>query len=394
MRVNPLISDQPGLQFAPVSWISSPCTLRIWFIRVLLEHPPAGNRCNPVHVLRRRDTRHASGQEAQMTRRNTSHSPVRSSVPALAVAAFFAALAAAEPPLPAQQPQPPNTATAAAADEDEEEGPLVADSTVGYIDTAILGNQLRFRYDSNYNATQPARAEFLWPVGGRRGPGPGPDTSVDYQDLSLYSESRLSHNLSVFGELPVRFLDPEIQDNTAGLGDANVGLKYALQQSATDVQSFQLRLYVPTADASRGLGTDHYSLEPGFLFYQTLAPRLTGFAELKDWIAMGGSDGFAGNILRYGLGTSYLLMQAPQHRNVSAVTEFVGWTVLHGGSAITTPGPVTRFVDATGDTIVNAKVGLRTRLSENYDLYAGYGRAITGDTWYSDMLRLELRWCW
>lgn len=329
------------------------------------------------------------GRRPPMTRLNTSPSRGRCLVSALPLAAVFAALTAAQPPLLAQQPQPP----AAAADE-EEEGPLVADSTVGYIDNAILGNQLRFRYDSNYNATQPARAEFLWPVGGRRGPGPGPDTSVDYQDLSLYGESRLSDTLSVFGELPVRFLNPEIQNNTAGLGDGNVGLKYALQQSAEDVQTFQLRLYVPTADASRGLGTDHYSLEPGFLFYQSLAPRLTGFAELKDWIAMGGSDGFAGNVLRYGLGTSYLVMQDGQHRNVSAVTEFVGWTVLHGGSAITTPGPVTRFVDATGDTIVNAKVGLRTRLSENYDLYAGYGRAITGDTWYSDMLRLELRWCY
>jgi hypothetical protein len=78
-------------------------------------------------------------------------------------------------------------------------------------------------------------------------------------------------------------------------------------------------------------------------------------------------------------------------RSLSAVAEFVGWTVLDGGSAITTPGPVTRFVDAGGDIIVNAKVGLRWRLSDTVDLDGGYGKALTEQTWYSDMFRIELR---
>ncbi|MFN9718821.1 MAG: hypothetical protein ACK58L_09020 [Planctomycetota bacterium] len=307
------------------------------------------------------------------------------------VALFAIALFFCHETLQAQQ-TPLNLPQLAAAGDEEDEGPLVADSTVGYIDSAILGNQLRFRYDSNYDATQPARAEFLWPVGGRKGPGPGPDTSVDYQDLSLYAETVIGDQWSLFGELPVRFLNPEIQDNTAGIGDGNVGVKYALQQSSEDVKTAQLRIYLPTADATRGLGTDHFSLEPGFLLYHELAPRLTGFAELKDWISIGGSEGFAGNVLRYGLGASYLVLEDCGDPRLSAVTEFVGWTVLNGGSAITTPGPVTRFVDADGATIVNLKAGLRWNLTEDYDLYAGYGRALTEETWYSDMLRLELRW--
>lgn len=285
-------------------------------------------------------------------------------------------------------------AAVAAEDEEEEEGPLVADSTVGYIDNPIIGSQVRFRYDSNYNARQPARAEFLWPVGGKRGPGPGPDTSVDYQDLAAYTELEIADGWSLFGEVPVRFANPEIQDNTAGLGDSNFGFRRALGVTADSVQTFQFRVYVPTGDGDRGLGTDHVSLEPGLLLYEELAPRLTGFAELKDWIAVDGSEGFAGNVLRYGVGASYVLVEECRHRNVSAVTEFVGWTVLDGGSAITTPGPVTRFVDAAGDTIVNAKVGLRWRISADTDIYGGYGRGLTGDTHYSDMLRLELRRSW
>lgn len=285
-------------------------------------------------------------------------------------------------------------AAAAAEDDDEDEGPLVADSVVGYMDNPIVGNQLRFRYDSNYNARQPARAEFLWPVGGTRGPGPGPDTGVDYQDLAAYAELEVSDSWSLFGELPVRFANPEIQDNTAGLGDGNFGVRHGFWSTGDSAATFQFRVYAPTGDGSRGLGTDHFSLEPGLLLYQELAPRLTGYAELKDWIAVGGSENFAGNVLRYGLGASYLVAEECPHRNVSAVTEFVGWTVLSGGSAITTPGPVTRFVDAAGDTIVNAKVGLRWRFTANTDLYGGYGRGLTGDTHYSDMLRIELRRSW
>lgn len=285
-------------------------------------------------------------------------------------------------------------AAMAEAEADEEDGPLVADSTVGYIDNPIVGNQFRFRYDSNYNARQPARAEYLWPVGGKRGPGPGPDTSVDYQDLAAYTELEVADGWSLFGEVPVRFANPEIQDNTAGLGDSNFGFRHAFGVTADSVQTFQFRVYVPTGDGDRGLGTDHVSLEPGLLWYEQLAPRLTGFAELKDWIAIDGSEGFAGNVLRYGVGASYVLLEECRHRNVSAVTEFVGWTVLDGGSAITTPGPVTRFVDAAGDTIVNAKVGLRWRISVDTDVYGGYGRGLTGDTHYSDMLRLELRRSW
>jgi hypothetical protein len=43
-----------------------------------------------------------------------------------------------------------------------------------------------------------------------------------------------------------------------------------------------------------------------------------------------------------------------------------------------------------GDTIVNAKLGLRIG-SGNADFYASYGRALTGDVWYKDIVRLEFR---
>jgi hypothetical protein len=184
-------------------------------------------------------------------------------------------------------------------------------------------------------------------------------------------------------------LNPEIQDNTAGLGDANVGFKYLLCSSCTSVSTFQLRTYVPTGAGTHGLGTRHVSLEPALLLYHQSSGRLALEGEVRDWISLGGSDGFAGNVLRYGLGANYLLNPCDCHP-ISAVVELVGWTVLEGGTAITTP-PTTLFTDATGDTIVNAKLGLRCRLSCRDSMYVGYGQALTDEVWYEDVFRFEYR---
>ncbi len=270
-------------------------------------------------------------------------------------------------------------------------GPFVSDSGVGYIDSAILGDQLRFRFDATYNNTQPARAEFVWPVDGAFGPGPGAETRADYQDLSLYGERVVLDRVSVFGELPFRMLNPELQDNTSGLGDANVGFKYELRNCGDTVMTAQLRTYLPTGAGTRGLGTRHVSLEPSLLMWHRYNDRLTFEAEVRDWISIGGSDGFAGNVLRYGLGAGYVLNPC-DNRPLSAVVEFVGWTVLNGGNAITTNPPLaTTFVDATGDTIVNAKVGLRYQVNCRGSFYVGYGHALTSQTWYEDVMRAEYR---
>jgi hypothetical protein len=268
-------------------------------------------------------------------------------------------------------------------------GPVISDSGVGYIDSALLADVVKLRFDAAYNNVQPARAEFFWPVDGPFGPGPGPETRVDYQDISLYAEHQFAARWSGFAELPVRMLNGEIQDNTAGIGDVTAGAKYLLASSCDTVFTAQLRVFAPTADGTRGLGTRHVSLEPALLLYHRATDRLAFEAELRDWTSIGGSDGFAGNVLRYGIGSSYVLNPCDCHP-VSAVIELVGWTVLHGGTAITTP-PVTVFANAAGDTIANAKLGLRWNLNCCNSLYAGYGRALTTEQWYEDVLRLEYR---
>jgi hypothetical protein len=74
--------------------------------------------------------------------------------------------------------------------------------------------------------------------------------------------------------------------------------------------------------------------------------------------------------------------------------EVVGWTFLDGQKTVGQPPDGTAvIVSAAGDTIVNLKLGINFRMPVG-TLYAGYGRALTGDTFYKDMLRVEYRLTW
>ncbi|HMC63973.1 MAG TPA: hypothetical protein VKI65_03465 [Gemmataceae bacterium] len=275
------------------------------------------------------------------------------------------------------------------------EGVALASSSVGYIDPALPQTMFRFRFDAAYRNNRPDRAEFFYAKCGcfRNAIPPDPnaagppltETRVDYQDFASYLEVAYNNRVSGFVEIPVRLLNPERNNNTSGLADMNAGFKVAMIACEDTVFTFQFRTYIPTGDSDRGLGTDHVSLEPGLLLLQRLGERLVLEAEFKDWVPVGGSD-FAGNVLRYGVGLSYQLGRCGGAR-IAPVAEFVGWTVLDGKESDFTGA--TR--DAAGDTIVNAKLGVRLGLGDYNSLYVGYGRALTGDVWYKDIVRVEYR---
>src|SRR5262245_28156910 len=112
----------------------------------------------------------------------------------------------------------------------------------------------------------------------------------------------------------------------------NADFKWAFLSVDDLVATFQLRTYIPTGPSTRGLGTNHVSLEPALLFYVPLAERLVMEAEIRDWIPIGGTD-FQGNVIRYGIGMSYGIYEAPSLR-IRPVAEFVGWTVLDGKETV------------------------------------------------------------
>ncbi|HVS38241.1 MAG TPA: hypothetical protein VMS17_21960 [Gemmataceae bacterium] len=268
--------------------------------------------------------------------------------------------------------------------------PTTAGSGVGYIDPAPPATLFRFRYDASDGDDAPNRAEFFWPRGGPAGPGPRlPERNADYQDLDCYLEAAWAPSFSTFVEVPYRFLHPEVNPDAAGLADMNAGFKYAIVRSDDLVSTFQLRTYIPTGDGARGLGTDHVSLEPAFLVLKRLDDRLTFEGELRDLVPIGGTD-FAGDVLRYGVGLDYDLWDLGKVR-IAPVVELVGWTVLSGQVSMVEPSGAVVQSGAAGNTIVNAKVGVRFWTCNWGDAYVGYGRALTGDRWYANTFRVEWR---
>ena len=280
----------------------------------------------------------------------------------------------------------------------------------GYLDNAIPKTMFRLRFDAAYGDNVPDRAEFFYAkcgcfrVAGLDPRAEGPpelEKNVDYQELSGYLEVAVTDRLSAFLEIPTRFINPQVNIDDGGLSDINAGFKWAFIYRDNLVMSFQLRTYAPTGDANHGLGTGHVTLEPALLSDQRLGDRWTLQGELRDWIPVGGSD-FAGNVLRYGVGLGYDVYRC-RNLCITPVTEFVGWTILSGqqlevppnvpltAQGLAPPGVNIPATSAAGETIVNAKVGVRTYFGHGNDLYIGYGRALTGTVWYKDILTLEYR---
>jgi hypothetical protein len=270
-------------------------------------------------------------------------------------------------------------------------GPRDSDSDVGYIDPAIPGNILRFRYDDAFNSNRPTRDEFIYARSAPFGPGlPVPEPRIDYQELSAYVETAVTNRLSGFIDVPVRFLNPEVNPDHTGFSDLDAGAKYAFIYRPETVATFQFRTYVPTGKASEGLGTDHVSVEPALLCYNRLTDRMGLESELRLWVPIDGTS-FAGEIIRYGIGAHYDVCHTC-NLTLSPVVEFVGWTSLNGQESEVFPSGKAVALNAAGDTIVNAKLGLRVKFRDRADAYAGYGQALTGDRWYENDFRFEFRW--
>jgi hypothetical protein len=94
---------------------------------------------------------------------------------------------------------------------------------------------------------------------------------------------------------------------------------------------------------------------------------------------------FSGDVLFYGLGGSYDLIQGDNVR-FTPVVEAVGWSVL--GGFVTPPSP------ADGINIVNLKIGARLTFGVRNSIYVGYGRQLTHRGWYHDIMRIEYRFAY
>ena len=281
-------------------------------------------------------------------------------------------------------------------------------STVGYIDDAVVGSQVRVRFDSVFGDRQVDMAEFLFAESGYNGgtaagPKPGLASNLNFQQLYMRGEYAPRKFLSFLVDVPVRFVQPQSFDpqtltsgagfgNSRGLSDVSAGFKLAAIARTREYVTFQLVGTFPSGDAGKGLGTDHYTVAPTLLYYQKLTDRLTVESQVGDSHPIGGdTPGFAGDVVEYGVGPSLAVYKSDKVQ-FAPVVELVIWRVF-GGKWDDPARPFNAIQSsADGNNISNLKFGARTDIGKNSSFYLGYGHTLTSaNFWYQQILRVEFR---
>lgn len=267
----------------------------------------------------------------------------------------------------------------------------VNDSFVSIIDSAVPRNLFMMRFDGNYNIRQPMRGEFLTTKGGFPNTNGFPliETRLDYMDWTTHAEYAMTPWFSMFMDAPYRWLNPEVNSNQSGSGDLKWGFKLCTWTSERLIATILCQVYQPTASRAT-LGTEHWSIEPGLLAAFRYNENILLEGEVRYWAPIGGTD-FAGDMIRYGFGLSF-----GQRKSSGVwympVLEGVGWTMLSGKTISATTPENYLVLDARGQTILNAYLGIRFGTSDKLDFYAGYGRSFTSEAWQREFFRIEMRY--
>ncbi len=153
----------------------------------------------------------------------------------------------------------------------ESQMPTIQSVKVGYLDSAIIGSQIRVRFDDAFHSLIPDRAEFFYAkcgcyedlpandpreearAGTTPGPGPGNATNLNFQQLYLNVEYAANYRFSLFSEVPMRAIEyrlygsfpaPSGQQkftNLIGLSDVSAGVKLAAVASPDRYLTLQLQ---------------------------------------------------------------------------------------------------------------------------------------------------------
>ena len=276
----------------------------------------------------------------------------------------------------------------------------------GYIEEATVSSKVRLRFDTAFHDQAPDRAEFFYAKCGcyqgapppftdpeTPGPQPGAVADLNFQQAYLRGEYAGGRRLSVFAELPIRWIQPQAFigggtgfSNQAGLSDLRVGARFALLADAGQIATIQVQGFLPTGKAEKGLGTHHQSLEPALLLFNRVTDRVAVESEIGLWHPFGGSvghpfddnDKFAGDVFFYGIGPSVEVYRRG-HVGFGPVVELIGWRVLKGsqtGAVRIDDFAVEPILDenAAGTNIVNLKIGGRVSWAGDSSLYVAGAR--------------------
>jgi hypothetical protein len=251
-----------------------------------------------------------------------------------------------------------------------------------------FGNFL-LRFDAAYNLTKPDRAEFFWAQPGR---GPIlPERSVSFQDYRFRMENG-NETFSLATEVPVRFVNPEVNGNNGGVGDIQLVQKTVLMNGGRWQLTQLLRTVFNSGNARKGLGTGHTAMEPGLLCRFKYSELTYLHSEWKLMFPLGGTPMYSGPAFKWGVGVSTLWYETDTMAFIPTL-EFMNIWILDG--LVIPPGGGAP-VDVKGDAIFNLAPGLRTVWDTGGDLGvvemgASAICAVGSNGWYDALVRFDLR---
>jgi len=261
------------------------------------------------------------------------------------------------------------------------------------IDISQPFGNISLRSDAVYHLTLPDRSEYFW---ARPGRGPSiPERSVSYQDFRARWELG-SEAFSLATDIPIRLLNPEVNDNTAGLSDIQLVQKTRMMDGKAWQITQLLRTVFNSGNPRKGLGTGHIAMEPGVLCRFKYSDVTYWHSQLKLMFPIAGDPMYSGPALTWGLGVSHVWYETDTIAYIPTL-EFINTWILDG--QVTTfplgipPGIVS---DVQGDGIFNLAPGLRIVTDYGGDLGVvelGLNSvfSIGSDGWYDALMRVELR---
>jgi hypothetical protein len=253
--------------------------------------------------------------------------------------------------------------------------------------TQPMGN-FRWRTEAVENLGFPDRSEYFW---SRPGRGPLPEVSLDYQEFRFLLELG-SGAFSLGTDVPIRLLNPVVNENTNGVGDIQLIQKTRMMDGNRWQMTQLLRTTFNNGNPRKGLGSGHVSMEPGMLFRFKYSDLTYLHSEIKMSFPIGGDPMAAAPLLKWGIGVSTIWYETDTVAWLPTL-EFTNLWFLDGlktypdgtavdveaeGAFLLTPG--LRCVCDTGGDLGVVELGFSSPVQFN-----------TVDGWYDFSLRLDLR---
>jgi hypothetical protein len=253
--------------------------------------------------------------------------------------------------------------------------------------------QTRLRWDGYGDIIDPDRSEFFWPRADGKGKGPKPpkgflaERTVRDDDLKLVTEGG-NGTISLVVETPFRNLQGDVDGHASGFGDLTIATKTLLLDCELLQFSFQMKVYTPTGNFLKGLGTGHVSLEPSCLLGLKLTPTTYFQCQVAEWIPIGGDTAYQGDVLHYHFSVNQELFSLASNVPIIGTLETNCWSFQHGNYTDPVLGP---FQPSSGQTYVTLGCGLRLFVCDRLDFGIATAHAISSVRLARDIYTAEFR---